>query len=91
MLALTPDWLLQLKYDQGEETPLPPAPEPATPGVLKWTHKYLTKCNPAIGTGGLGGHDQTFKVAYKLVRGLNLPAESAFDLLWTEYNPRLPP
>jgi hypothetical protein len=51
---------------------------------------YLRECNPAI--SGQGGHNQTFKVAVKLVKGFNLDTETAFQLLWEDYNRRcLPP
>jgi hypothetical protein len=80
-----------------------PTPDPApppTPHVVttEWAdvqqylraRAYLEKCDPAV--SGQRGHDQTFKVACKLVKGFDLPPEVALALLLEHYNPRcIPP
>src|SRR5262249_33270202 len=50
---------------------------------------YVRQCDPAI--AGQHGHDQTFKVACKLVKGFALSREDALRLLRDEYNPRCVP
>jgi hypothetical protein len=50
---------------------------------------YLRKCDPAI--SGQGGHNQTFKIACKLIKGFGLHVETTLQLLLTEYNPRCVP
>lgn len=50
---------------------------------------YLARCEPAI--SGQGGHDKAFKAACKVGPGFDLPAEVAFRLLWTHFNPRCDP
>ncbi len=51
--------------------------------------KYLLQCPGAI--SGSGGHNATFMVAQRLVRGFSLSNDDAFDLLMTEWNPRCCP
>lgn len=48
--------------------------------------KYLRKVPDAIDGGG--GSNVTFTAARVLVHGFCLDEATAFDLLWTEYNPR---
>lgn len=50
--------------------------------------RFLEKCPPAI--SGQGGHNQTFKVACKLVQGFALPRDEALALLRV-YNNRCQP
>lgn len=51
--------------------------------------RYLHQCKGAI--SGSGGHAHTFVVAQKLVRGFELSAEDALDLMAREWNPRCSP
>ena len=50
---------------------------------------YLAKCDPAI--SGSHGHDQTYLVALRLVRGFGLDVDTAYALMRAEYNPRCRP
>jgi hypothetical protein len=83
--------------------PASPAPIPASngtaskssrtavgvPSALDRARAYLAKVDPAV--SGDGGHDQAFKAACKMVE-FGLDRETAFALLWNEFNPRcLPP
>ncbi len=56
----------------------------ATPTTEARAAAYLEKCAPAV--SGSGGHNTTFLVAQKLVRGFALDEETAFRLLcrWNE-------
>ena len=51
--------------------------------------RYLRSMDAAI--GGQGGHNQTFRAARVLVLDFALDAETAFSLLWQEFNPRCSP
>jgi putative DNA primase/helicase len=57
--------------------------------VLERARAYLACCDPAI--SGRGGHDQTFKVACRLVKGFALAPDDALRLLLCDYNPRCVP
>jgi putative DNA primase/helicase len=50
---------------------------------------YLDTCEPAI--SGQGGHDVTFRVTCKVVRGFDRTDAQAFQLLMDHYNPRCQP
>jgi hypothetical protein len=50
---------------------------------------YLGTCEPAI--SGQGGHDKTFSVACRVGPGFDLDPQTAFRLLWQQYNPRCQP
>ena len=92
-----PDWILKLltspeapSDDQGVggAVHLNGSSHSATP--LERARAYLAQCDPAI--SGQHGHNQTFKIACKLLHGFHLSAEIVFDLLDHEYNPRcIPP
>lgn len=74
--------------------PAPPAPPPphSRPHVANTNglsdeeraERYLDRCEPAV--SGSGGHNTTFLVAQKLVRGFALDEETAYRLLarWNE-------
>ena len=52
--------------------------------------RYLAKCKPAV--SGEEGHKACFFAARVAAWGFDLGAETAFEVLWSEYNPRcLPP
>ena len=51
--------------------------------VVERARKYIAKCPPAV--SGQHGHDHTFAVAVRLVRGFSLPADVAYALL-SEWN-----
>jgi len=56
---------------------------------LERAKKYVDKADGAI--SGSRGHDTTFVLCTKLVKGLALPVDIAFDLLWHRWNPRCSP
>lgn len=82
-----------------------PAPAPAAPrqldprrliadehneaSVMDRARAYLAKC--AVAVSGSGGHNTTFVVASKLVRGFGLDVGSAFELMSTLWNPSCQP
>jgi hypothetical protein len=66
-----------------------PRPAIAGPPVIERARKYLAAIPGAV--SGQGGHDQTWKAALAVVRGLGLDADIAYELLATEYNPRCQP
>jgi len=68
------------------------APEgnwPSMEARIKRAKGYLDKMDAAV--SGNGGHDATFRVAVRLVRGFCLPIEEAYELLLNEYNPKCSP
>jgi Bifunctional DNA primase/polymerase, N-terminal len=72
--------------------PPPVAPAPPLPGqasAFTRARAYLALCDAAV--AGQGGHNQTFKIACKLVKGFGLGAETALQLLLSDYNPRCEP
>lgn len=64
------------------------APRP-TGDLVTRARKYLAKCDPAI--AGSRGHDSTYGVALRLVRGFGLDVDTTFALLRAEFNPRCQP
>ncbi len=64
-------------------------PVPIRADALKRARAYLAKCDPAISRQG--GHDQTFKVTCALLHGFHLDDETAYALLFADYNPRCVP
>lgn len=78
-----------------DEPQAPPARDPRDFGddLERRTRRasaWLAKVDPAI--SGSRGSVPTFRAALGLVRGFNLPADVAFELMRAEYNPRcLPP
>jgi RecA-family ATPase len=88
-----PEWLINLanqshpKKDDQSVAAKPQINGHATP----WdrARAYLEKCHPAI--SGQGGHNQTFKVACKLVKGFDMGYELALTMLKEIYNPRCQP
>ena len=94
--AECPQWLLDQLAKQDDQKGVEPQtvvpaflPPPASPDLFTRAKAYLAQCEPAI--AGQGGHNQTFKVACKLVKGFGLDAETAYTLMLTDYNPRCTP
>lgn len=92
--APCPQWLIDLMRKDGHGTSRPA--DPSSPPNRNTTNDdvrralaYLASCHPAI--SGQGGHNQTFKVAVKLVKGFSLPPDLALELLLRDYNPRCQP
>ena len=56
---------------------------------IKRAKAYLDKMDPAV--SGQGGHDVTFRVATRLVRGFVLSVREAYELMSSHYNPRCVP
>jgi hypothetical protein len=94
-LAPLPDWVLKDEPpkpcdDHNDQAVQCEAAQPAPDKVYNAARNYLKKCDPAI--SGQAGHNQTFKIACKLVHGFKLSTDQALYLLETDYNPRcLPP
>lgn len=93
-LAPLPDFLLEALRGskttpdhQGGE--FPPSSGSTDSKQIKRARAYLVKSHPAI--SGQGGHNQTFKVACKLVHGFHLDVDAALGLLLEIYNPRCEP
>jgi putative DNA primase/helicase len=57
--------------------------------LLTRARAYLARCDPAV--SGQGGHNQTYKVAVKLVKGFGLDSDTALALLLSDYNPKCSP
>lgn len=94
-LPLPPDWLCQkIDFIFSEEYANLPKPnntkrQVAETPVVDRARKYLAAMPPAI--SGSGGHSATYAAAVALVHGFELSDETAFNLLWNEYNPRCEP
>jgi hypothetical protein len=90
-IAEMPAWLLDL----ARRKPAPPSLRLVAPSShsltdrIKRATSYLSKMAGAI--SGAGGHDATWRAALALVRGFDLPANVAFDILAREYNPKCRP
>lgn len=69
--------------------PSAPRATPAGDRQFSRARAYLAKCQPAV--SGQGGHDQTFKVADKLVNGFGLAVDAALSLLMEDWNGRCDP
>jgi hypothetical protein len=90
--APCPRWLVDLLTREGPPPDRPPSARPDDQeegSVINRARDYLRQCDPAI--SGQGGHNQTFKVAVKLVKGFGLDEPTALALLEEEYNPRCQP
>lgn len=91
-VAPCPEWLLDALLNF--EHPIAPRPAMVPTSIpsdeaTRRARAYLEKCDPAI--AGQGGHNQTFKVACKLVKGFGLNQETALELLMTVYNAKCQP
>ncbi len=83
-------------FDRRDALPSPNKPtrggsSPVQAGRLspvERARRYLAKCAPAI--SGQSGHDQTFKVACRAIKGFGLSVDEAWPLL-LEYNQRCEP
>ncbi|HYH67437.1 MAG TPA: hypothetical protein VD866_22250, partial [Urbifossiella sp.] len=99
LAALDPDGAIRVRRRvQGEPPARPNSSRPDAPGVdglpplsrrIDRATKYLKKIPDAIDGGG--GSKPTFLAARVLVHGFCLDEQTAFELLWTEYNPRCKP
>jgi hypothetical protein len=90
-LADAPAWLLALLLEQPKPATVA-APVPRSQPIDQARRRasaYLARIPGA--TSGEGGHGQTWKAALAIVRGFRLSEGEAFDLLWSEYNPRCSP
>lgn len=90
LAELPPAWLARMR--RPDPPPATKRPRPTTDDharILKRASAYLAKMPPAI--SGQGGHHAAFLAAVAMVRGFDLDAGVAFDLLATEYNPRCEP
>ena len=89
--AEAPEWLTRAVLRQAA----PPVPRPPLQVVrdpasaYERARAYVARMAPAV--SGSGGHDATFRAALAVVRGFSLSEADAFELLWTEYNPRCDP
>jgi hypothetical protein len=90
-IAEMPAWLLDL----ARRKPAAPAlrlvshSSHALTDRIKRASAYLARMSPSI--SGAGGHDAAWRAALALVRGFDLPAPVALDLLSREFNPRCKP
>jgi hypothetical protein len=69
----------EIPIPEERPAPIPPAPIAPPTNAEERAEKYLDRCEPAI--SGQGGHNQTFLVAQKLVRGFCLSEDVAYRLL----------
>jgi RecA/RadA recombinase len=80
-------------FDSKERSnPHPPpmgTPSPSVFDRMKRARAYLAKMDPAI--SGSKGHQATWEAALVLVRGFDLGASVALDVLEHDYNPRCQP
>lgn len=81
-----PAWLINLDKVI-TNNPKPAIETPTDPKTR--AAAYLAKCDPAI--SGQGGHNQTFKVVCKVIKGFCIDPAVALDLLLDIYNPRCVP
>jgi hypothetical protein len=76
-IAAAPSWLARLAR-RVAHVPAPRA-EPSSASDVERARRYLAKCEPAI--SGSGGHNHTFVIASKIVRGFALGEADAYALL----------
>ncbi len=87
-IALAPSWLVELASSPMQEAaPFEPS-APSPPTAFERARKYLEKVEGAV--SGQHGHDATFSVAVRLVRGFSLSNEDAISLLG-EWNAKCQP
>lgn len=81
-VAELPEWVAEMA-SKSEPAIAPSSPvgasSPITTSILDRARAYALKCGPAI--SGSGGHNQTFIVAQKLVRGFGLSEDAALTIL----------
>lgn len=58
-------------------------------GIQRRAAKYIAKMSPSV--AGQNGHDRCFDAACVLVLGFNLSADTAYEILRDEFNPRCDP
>ena len=78
--------------DRTNAQPSPAAVPPTSVGLfdrMKRARAYLARMPGAV--SGERGHDRTWDASIVLVRGFDLPAHAALDLLASEFNPRCSP
>ena len=89
-VAEAPARLLELLRPRARPAPVPSfEPPPDLARRVERARRYLAALPPAI--SGSGGHAATWAAALALVRGFDLPAEVAFELLASDYNARCEP
>ena len=96
-IAEIPNWLFHLATQSSGPARSTSAGDRPDPEELPPTEKrrfyatqYLSKMSPAI--QGQNGSGACLKAAIALIRGFCLDPNDAFNLLWTDYNPRcIPP
>jgi hypothetical protein len=62
---------------------------PDLAGRVDRARRYVSRVPGAV--SGQGGHQATWLVALALVRGFGLPAEVAYEILASDFNPRCEP
>lgn len=86
---LDPDeWLSKPDPTDRRPDPAPRMERPRTDAETR-AIRYIAKMPEAI--SGQGGHQATWDVAVMLTKGFGLSEETAFRILWSEYNPRCQP
>ena len=88
-IADAPPWLVALARRPATADAPARARQPISTPTVERARRYLAQVDPAI--SGQHGHDATFIVASKLVRGFGLDAETAYAQLVNEWNDRCQP
>ncbi len=87
------DKVLPLEQKPPTEKPRPRPVVAADPAqedrILAIARRHVAAIPGAV--AGEHGHDRTFQAAQDLVRGYSLSAAVAFDMLWSDFNPRCQP
>lgn len=77
-------------FPSAPPTPAPPPASPSSPMSRNYRRGRGLARSWRVAEENEGRGTQTYKLALSLVRGLALDPESAYQLLATEFNPRLP-
>ena len=88
-LADIPEELKQVDEPKPPQPDQPPSPLANSQDAARRASAYLATMPEAI--SGQGGHNALMSAAGALVVGFRLDDETAFRLLWDEYNPRCKP
>ncbi len=88
-LAEFPEELKQIEEPKPPQPDKPLAPLANSQDAVRRASAYLAKMPEAI--SGEGGHNALMAAVGALVVGFRLDDETAFRLLWNEYNPRCKP
>jgi hypothetical protein len=89
-MADAPTWLLEriLPRPPAATAPCLEAPPDLTRRADR-ARRYVSRVQGAV--SGQGGHQATWLVALALVRGFDLPADVAYEILASDFNPRCEP